>query len=100
MSGILPVFTVVISTRNRPDQVLLTLEGLEAQTFREFDVLVVDQSNPPCQAVPSHDGPPQVSCIPDDGAGLSRARNLGWRATSSEWVAFMDDDCRPAGDWA
>src|SRR5919197_4894493 len=100
MSGIVPLFAVVISTRDRPDQLRRTLDSLEAQTDRDFDVVVVDQSRPPCQAVSEHDGPPRVSCLSDDGAGLSRARNIGWRALGTEWVAFMDDDCLPAPDWA
>jgi GT2 family glycosyltransferase len=96
----LALFAVVISTRNRPGQLRRTLEALAAQTYRDFDVIVVDQSDPPCAVVAGHDAGPRVSCLPDHGVGLSRARNLGWRATSSSWVAFLDDDCLPAPDWA
>ncbi|TQJ23456.1 GT2 family glycosyltransferase [Micromonospora sp. A202] len=33
------------------------------------------------------------------GAGPAAARNLGWRAARSSWVAFLDDDVVPAPDW-
>jgi cellulose synthase/poly-beta-1,6-N-acetylglucosamine synthase-like glycosyltransferase len=34
------------------------------------------------------------------GAGPAAARNLGWRAARAPWVVFLDDDVRPAPDWA
>ncbi|MDX6658203.1 MAG: hypothetical protein QOH62_2996 [Solirubrobacteraceae bacterium] len=34
------------------------------------------------------------------GRGPAAARNVGWRAASAKWVAFLDDDVVPAADWA
>jgi histidinol-phosphate phosphatase family protein len=34
------------------------------------------------------------------GAGPAAARNVGWRATSAPWVAFLDDDVVPPAGWA
>jgi GT2 family glycosyltransferase len=31
--------------------------------------------------------------------GPAGARNAGWRCASAQYVAFVDDDCRPAADW-
>src|SRR5207248_9645513 len=31
--------------------------------------------------------------------GPAPARNLAWRMAEGEWIAFTDDDCRPATDW-
>ena len=33
------------------------------------------------------------------GRGPAAARNLGWRASVADWVAFLDDDVIPADDW-
>jgi histidinol-phosphate phosphatase family protein len=33
------------------------------------------------------------------GAGPAAARNAGWRASQSEWIAFVDDDVVPTPDW-
>ncbi len=33
------------------------------------------------------------------GRGPAAARNLGWRAAPSEWVAFLDDDVIPFRTW-
>jgi hypothetical protein len=35
----------------------------------------------------------------DEDAEPSRKRNVGWRASEAELIAFTDDDCRPAPDW-
>ncbi|RFU39353.1 glycosyltransferase, partial [Actinomadura logoneensis] len=34
------------------------------------------------------------------GRGPAAARNTGWRAASSEWIVFLDDDVVPDPDWA
>lgn len=41
-----PFFSVVIPTYNRPDNLLRNLEALTRQTFPDFEVVVVDQSDP------------------------------------------------------
>ncbi|MDQ3615727.1 MAG: HAD-IIIA family hydrolase [Actinomycetota bacterium] len=33
------------------------------------------------------------------GGGPARARNIGWRHTSTPWVSFLDDDVVPDPDW-
>jgi HAD superfamily hydrolase (TIGR01662 family) len=33
------------------------------------------------------------------GRGPAAARNVGWRASTAEWIAFLDDDVVPGGDW-
>lgn len=94
-------FIVVICTRNRPDQVQMALDALEAQSHRKFDVLVVDQSDAfdaGLERRAAHD--PRLTMVRDDGRGLSRSRNVAWRATASEWLVFVDDDCLPEPDWA
>ena len=34
-------------------------------------------------------------CVPGPGRGPAAARNVGWRATETAWVAFLDDDVLP-----
>jgi len=90
-------FTVVICTRNRPEQLADALAGLQEQTYREFEILVVDQSDAPD---PRAGDEARLSVLRDEQRGLSRARNLALATTRSEWIAFIDDDCHVEPDWA
>lgn len=38
--------------------------------------------------------------LPAGNRGPAAARNVGWRATTAPWVAFLDDDVVPDPDWA
>ena len=87
-------FTVVVCTRDRPRQLAETLAALERQTRRDFEVMVVDQGDAPVLERPG------VRVIADSGRGLSRARNAGIAAATSDWIAFVDDDCLTDPDWA
>jgi GT2 family glycosyltransferase len=94
-------FVVVICTRERPDQLDGALAALDAQTHRDFGVLVVDQSREANVALSARaECDPRLTVVRDSGTGLSRARNIAWRATHSEWLVFVDDDCLPEADWA
>jgi GT2 family glycosyltransferase len=86
---------VVVCTRDRPDRLDRVLSALRPQVGPVgFELLVVDQSAAP------HAGGGAVRVIADRGVGLSRARNVAARATQARWLAFVDDDCRPAAGWA
>jgi histidinol-phosphate phosphatase family protein len=41
-----------------------------------------------------------VEVLRSGSRGPAAARNVGWRAASAEWVAFLDDDVVVPGDWA
>ncbi|MFI8567031.1 HAD-IIIA family hydrolase [Rhodococcus sp. NPDC078407] len=41
-----------------------------------------------------------VVVVRSGGRGPAAARNAGWRACRTEWIAFVDDDVRVPGDWA
>jgi histidinol-phosphate phosphatase family protein len=45
--------------------------------------------------------PERIRVIDDSsrGAGPAQARNLGWSASSAQWIVFLDDDVLPDRDW-
>ncbi|HYP48523.1 MAG TPA: HAD-IIIA family hydrolase, partial [Thermoleophilaceae bacterium] len=65
-------------------------------------VLVVDDRREPAPA-PELGEPgalgPRLEIVPGPGRGPAAARNAGWRRARAEWVAFLDDDVVPDGDW-
>ncbi|HEY7892521.1 MAG TPA: glycosyltransferase [Solirubrobacteraceae bacterium] len=91
---------VAICTRSRPQQLARTLDALSRQQG-SFPVLVVDQS-PQRDTALAHRTQQwsELTVIADSGRGLSRARNIAWRALDAEWIAFIDDDCLVESDWA
>jgi GT2 family glycosyltransferase len=94
-------FAVIVCTRNRPASLARTLDALVEQAPGGFPIVIVDQSDERDGALEARvDGQPRLRVIRDAGRGLSRARNVAWRATSEEWLAFVDDDCLVQPGWA
>src|SRR5438445_6681082 len=97
-----PYVSVVLPTRNRPEQLTIAVKSILANTFAEFEVIVVDQSSDDLTAARVQrlmaDHAP-VQLVRDHGAGSSRARNIGIAASKGEILAFTDDDCEATPDW-
>ena len=93
-----PSCTVVIATRDRPSHLTRALECVAEQDHRPFDVLVVDNapSNTDAEAVCARWHVPYVV---EPQRGLSRARNRGVRESSSDIIAFIDDDALAQPAW-
>jgi histidinol-phosphate phosphatase family protein len=85
-------FDIVIPTAGRPSLWPLLERLRDAASQR---VIVVDdrRSGPPLAL------PAGLELLRSGGRGPAAARNIGWRAVSAPWVAFLDDDVLPAADW-
>ncbi len=59
-------------------------------------VYVVDDRQEQHGALPEGD----YQVLRSGGRGPAAARNIGWRAASTEWIAFLDDDVRLPEDWS
>jgi len=96
-----PSFLVVVCTRDRPAHLATTIAALDAQSWKDFEVLVVDQSRPPNPVLADRAADdPRLRVICDTGVGLSRSRNLACRQAATDWLVYLDDDCRPEPGWA
>jgi HAD superfamily hydrolase (TIGR01662 family) len=91
--------TVVVPTIGRPSLDAL-LDALAAASGPRPAELVVVDDRPAGDAL-HIDRPelPPVRVLRTGGGGPARARNLGWRAARTPWVAFLDDDVVPDADW-
>src|ERR1035437_196844 len=87
-------FSLVLATRGRVLELQRFLEALERQTYRDFELLVVDQ-NPDDRLVRilTRAGTRFPIIHLRSEPGLSRARNLGLQFAHGDIVAFPDDDC-------
>ncbi len=87
--------SVIIPTYNRTDRVPSAVASVLDQTFREREVLVVDDasSDGTAEALEPFRGRIRV-LRHDRNRGVSAARNTGIRASTAPLVAFLDSDDR------
>ena len=92
--------SVVVPTVGRPSLRVL-LEALAAGTepLTAPVVVVDDRPGGPDLSGLEDLGLPGVRVVRTGGGGPARARNVGWRHTSTPWVSFLDDDVVPDPDW-
>lgn len=91
-----PPVSVVIPVYNRETLIAASIQSVLAQTFSDFELLVVDDA--------STDATVEVICAIQDPrlrvilqktrGGAAGARNTGLREARGEWVAFHDSDDR------
>lgn len=87
-------FSLVMGTLGRTQEVERFLASLQRQTYRDFELFIVDQ-NPDDRLLPMIDAYRQHFPIERvvSPKGLSRARNAGLAHITGNLVAFPDDDC-------
>jgi glycosyltransferase involved in cell wall biosynthesis len=87
-------FSLILATVGRTDELQRFLESLGLQTFRDFELLVVDQ-NPDDRLVPILAPYGALFTIRHlrSERGLARARNVALPRATGEIVGVPDDDC-------
>ena len=86
--------SVIIPTYNHVDYVAETLETVFAQTFGDYEVIVVNDGSPDGTAEvlrPSREAG-RIRYIEQANAGQAAARNRGLAEARGEFIAFLDDD--------
>lgn len=87
------MISLIVATINRVEELDRLLSSLDQQRYREFEVIAVDQ-NPDDRLLPLLRDHHRLTIRHLRSArGLSRARNVGLRATSGDLIAIPDDDC-------
>jgi len=89
---------VIIPTLNRYDYLLDGLKDLEQQTYRNFEVIILDQSDPFRKDFYNQFDLP-IRLIRQEEPALWLARNTAVEATDAALLLFYDDDSRVDADW-
>jgi len=88
-----PRYSIVIPTYNRASSVENTLAGCFAQSFENFEIVVVDDgSSDDTLAVLEKISDPRLVVVAQENAGPAAARNHGMRVATGEYIAFLDSD--------
>ncbi|MCM1984688.1 glycosyltransferase family 2 protein [Lyngbya confervoides] len=89
----MPQVSIVIPAYNAMAFLPETLASALSQTFRDFEIILVDDGSTDgiIPWVRSHPHP-QVQLISQSNQGLAGARNTGIRESSGEYIAFLDAD--------
>ena len=92
-----PAVSVVIATYNRAGLLPETIESVLKQTFRDFELIVVDDgSTDDTEEVLKSYGD-RLRYLRQENRGASAARNLGIRQSRASWISIQDSDdiCAP-----
>lgn len=89
-----PVVSIVIPAYNCAWCIDRALDSVAAQSFRDYEVIVVDDGSTDDTAAALAARPEPLRVIRQANAGMSAARNTGIASARGEFVAFLDSD-----DW-
>ena len=93
-----PLVSVIIPTLNRYGHLYDVLRDLEGQDYKNFEVIVVDQSSPLDEAF-YEQFDLKITLIKQEKKALWLARNVAVKMARGEFVAFSEDDVRINPDW-
>lgn len=87
-----PLFSVILTTYNRPQLLRDALDSLEQQTLRDFEVILVNDHGEPVEHLLGGYSFALTYLRQGRNQGLSAARNAGLKVARGRYVAYLDDD--------
>lgn len=88
-------YSIIIPVYNRPDEINELLESLTRQTYRNFEVLVIeDGSKLTCQhIVEQFAGQLEIRYYFKENSGQGFSRNYGFTLAKGDYFVIFDSDC-------
>jgi glycosyltransferase involved in cell wall biosynthesis len=93
-----PLVSVIIPTLNRYEYLKDGLKDLEEQYYKNFEVIVIDQSQPFNEAF-YHDFNLNITVKYQKELALWLARNSAIKLAKGNFILLYDDDSRVESDW-
>jgi len=88
------MISLVTATLGRVDEVRILLASLQAQTYKDFELILVDQNDHrDLEKLISGFKSINIVYVRSDVKGLSHNRNVGLQYSQGEIIGFPDDDC-------
>jgi glycosyltransferase involved in cell wall biosynthesis len=84
--------SVIIPAFNAAAFITETIESVLAQTFTDYDIIVVDDGSTDDTRARVQAFGPSVTLLTQHNGRAAKARNAGVVASASTWIAFLDAD--------
>jgi len=96
-----PEFSVIIVNYNGGDYVCDAVRSLAAQTFRDFEVIVLDNASTDGSADRiDFSGVPSAQLVRNaDNLGFAAANNAGAKIAKGRWLTLLNPDAKAQPDW-
>lgn len=89
-----PLFSVIFTVYNRPQLAINALQSIVAQSFKDFEILMVNDGGVPQEALLQWlgDNKADVTYIRQPNKGQAAARNTALKLARGEYIVYLDDD--------
>jgi glycosyltransferase involved in cell wall biosynthesis len=87
-----PLISVIIPTFNRAALVAEAVDSVLAQSFRDFELIVIDDGSTDGTAARLASYGDALRYQRQEQSGVSAARNRGLSMACGDWIAFLDSD--------
>lgn len=88
----MPSVSVIIPTYNRRDFLAEAVASVQSQTYRDWELIVVDDGSEDGTRGMVESLPGPLRFISQEHRGVSAARNRGLAEARGEWIAYLDSD--------
>jgi len=88
----MPKVSIILPTYNRADTIIRAVRSVQAQTFQDWEMIVVDDGSCDETASLLAGIEPRMVLIRQQNRGFTEARNTGIRAARGSYIAFLDSD--------
>src|SRR5476651_331248 len=88
-------FSIIIPLYNRPQEIKELLETLTLQTYKQFEVLVIEDGsvNDAAEIVKSFADKLDVKYFVKENTGQGFTRNYGFERAKGDYFIIFDSDC-------
>lgn len=87
----MPLVSVIVPTYNRPQLLERSLTCIDSQTFRDYELIVVNDAGVDVEGIVSRHRNARYVLNPTN-AGLAATRNAGLAQAQGKYIAYQDDD--------
>jgi len=88
-------FSIIIPLYNRPDEIKELLETLVQQTYKQFEVLVIEDGSTKDAAdiIPGFSDKLDIKYFVKPNSGQGFSRNFGFEKAKGDYFVIFDSDC-------